>query len=275
VRTITERQSWSKKDLRRRCENLRAVAERRKLATADELAAFWPGGEENTEPGAGAWIYCYASYVRIMGRDEDGSAFQRAKQARLDQALADALACVPESVRCDDGETRTVHPKSYHALRWLDSLDRQLSVVLEQASREVETTADYAVQALAPLAESLCVRLWAWVLTEKGPGLPFDEEQAPEPPEWTKRLTAGDILHLAEAHVRVNHRRNAVIANAFPGEKGGESRLTLAGFLGTVADDLSVRPFDLLRRWSLGELFAQRVTAAQAAREAMKKRETA
>jgi hypothetical protein len=209
-----------------------------------------------------------------MGRDEDGHAFQRQKAAALDHAVADALAAVPERVRCDDGEERGVHPKSYHALRWLDSLDRQLSLVLAEAAREVETTADVAVDALSPLAESLCVRLWAWVLTERGPGLPFEDDDAPEPPDWTQRLTPGDLIRFAEAHVRVNHKRNALIASAFPGEKG-ESRLSLAGFLGTVANDLHTRPFDLLRRWSLGELFAQRVTAAHAQREALKKREGA
>lgn len=272
MRAITEHQPWTKKALRLRCENLRAVAERRKLATPEELAAYWPGGEENSEPGIGAWIYCYASYVRIMGRDEDGTAFQRKKRADLETALTQALASEGETVRFTDGTAQTVYPKSYHALRYLDFLDRTKQVAIDEAASEVDVGAQYAVSALAPLVESLAVREWAWILCDPSPSLPFpDAGQHPEPPEWTRALQAEDILALAHAHVRVNHARNALIAAAFPGEKDGDAGLTLSGFIGVMADEKNLRANELMRNWPLGELFAQKVVAAHAQREAVKK----
>ena len=269
MKIITEYSPWTKRAIRARCVNLRTAAERRGLSNTDELDAYWPGGAENTEPGIGGWIYCYASYVRIMGRDEDGSGFQKQKRAKLEEALTKALSSEGERVRLTDGSVKTVHPKSYHALRYLDFLDRTQRIASEEAAREIEAAEDVTVAALAPLVESLAVREWAWVLCDPAPALPFpDEGEHPEPPEWTRSLTPEDILGIAKAHVQVNHARNALISAAFPGEKGGESGLSLAGFIGVLADEKNLRANELMRNWPLGELFAQRVVAAQAAREA-------
>lgn len=259
---------WSTADVTRRCRELRDVLVRRRVATDEEIAAYWPGGAANQEAHRrGRWIYCYANLIRMMGRTET-----RAHDADIDRTLAAALAAEPQRVECADGVTRAVYPKSYHSLRWLDALDRSV-VDLGRMLLELEDSEE-ATRALmvAPLAESLAVRLWAWTITEGGPDgpatLPFDEAQAPEPPEWTKALTPGDVLSLARAHAEVNARRLRIISEAFPAEAGGSGRLTLSGFLGTAAQELGARPADVLRRWSLGEVFAQAVTAAEAAREA-------
>jgi hypothetical protein len=124
------------------------------------------------------------------------------------------------------------------------------------------------------LVESLAVRLWAWVLCTEGCGLPFtDTEQDPEPPEWCSRLSPRDLIAFAAAHVRVNHTRTAIIAQAFPPEPGEsrQSRLSLAGFIGAYADEKGIQAQDLMRRWSLGSLFAARVVAAEQQREQMRR----
>jgi hypothetical protein len=231
------------------------------------VAAVWPGGAENAEgTGLDGWIWCFAQMVRLMGRSDPA----RETQA-LDAALARQLAAQPLLVPMSDGETRGVYPKSYHALRFLDTLDRETVLVLDRAAEaNVDDLDGSMVVMLAPLAESLAVRLWMWVLTHPEPGLPFDDAgEMPDLPEWTKSVKASDVLALARAHAQVNHHDLQTIAAAFPQTgSNSTSRLTLAGFIGTSADSLGVRPFEVMRRWSLGELFAQRVTAAEAQRAA-------
>ncbi len=169
-----------------------------------------------------------------------------------------------------DGSSVAVYPKSYHALAWCDALDRALHDVGVKAQRLEEL----AVDTMAPLTASLAVRIWAWILTCPEPGLPFDEG-APktDPPTWTETLTPGDILQLLQAHFTVNRERIALVAALFPPDREAQSKLSLSGFLGTVAQELSQRPSDVLRRWSMGEAFAQAVVAAEAAREARERAE--
>lgn len=260
--------AWSTSDVARRCREMRDAVRRRHAASEEEVESYWPGGANNQEANRkGRWIFCYANLVRMMGRTETRDA-----DPAVDRAIAAALAHEPIGVACADGVTRAVHPKSYHALRWLDALDRSLLDIAPMIAALDDSVEATKVLSLAPLAESLAVRLWAWIITTGGAEgaatLPFDEEQSPEPPDWTKALTPGDILALARAHAEVNARRLRIISEAFPAEASGGSRLTLSGFLGTAAQELGARPADVLRRWSLGEVFAQAVTAAEAAREA-------
>lgn len=251
--------------MRRRCADLRTSLLHAHSATEEELAAYWPGGSENSDSkGLGAWLYCWGNLMRFMARQEPAR-----EQALLDVALARQLAAQPMVVPTTGGETRHVYPKSYHALRFLDMLDRELVMLIDRARvADVDSGDGAAVAMLAPLMESLAVRLWAWILTHPAPGLPFDDGgEAPDPPAWTQTLSATDLLSLMRAHAQVNARDLQIIAGAFPQDAGGvETRLSLAGFLGTASDALGVRPFELMRKWSLGELFAQRVTAAESAR---------
>jgi len=261
--------AWTAADLRRRCGDLRRAVVRARVADEDEVARYWPGGAVNTETHRlGRWVFCYANLIRLMGRTE-----QRDADARVDAAVASALSAEPMRVTLSNGTAVAVYPKSYHALRWLDSLDRSVrDLVGLAATAQVDTSDAIKALALAPLVESLAVRLWAWVLTEGSAdapaALPFDEATTPEPPAWTSMLAPEDLLLLARAHVEVNGRRLRIISDAFPSETSSASRLSLSGFLGTAAQELGQRPATLLREWSLGEVFAQAVTGAQAHREA-------
>jgi hypothetical protein len=263
TRAVREHRPWGVRGLKERCTRLKASLLKSRSATEQEVAAYWPGGAENTETGLGAWVLCYGQLMRFWGRTDPDR-----HSARLDAALARQLGREPVQVRCESGRLLTIHPKSYHALRWLEALDRV--TLLTQTSREWALDSDDAKAAamLAPVAESLAVRLWVWALTTDGPGVPFpDTGEAPDPPEWIASLTIHDLLAIAQAHFRVNMEDLAVIAKAFPAEPDAPSRLSLTGFLGVAAEDAGVPASELMRRWTLGELFAQKITAAERARE--------
>jgi hypothetical protein len=208
---------------------------------------------------------------------------------QLSAALADALAEEAVAVEFADGEIRYVHPKSFHALAWLDSLDRQHQRGAQAAAAAAEmvsgglapnvlaeATELNTLLALAPLASSLSVRLWLWILTNEAPGLPFDEAvKDAEPPAWTLNVTPQDLLKVYEAHLKVNQERLGIIARAFPSDGRSESRLPLVGFIGVIASENGQDAKLLMRRHSLGKLFATSVSATEASRaahEAAKKR---
>lgn len=260
--------SWSELHLVERCRGLRGTLLARGEPTAS-LDAFAPGGAENatTDP-YGARV---AEYALLRARVQFLDWRQEQEEARGHAALAAALANAPQSVTLSDGSTVAVHPKSYHALAWCDALDRALQEVGEKAMALEEL----GVRVMAPLTASLAVRIWAWILTCPEPGLPF-EEGAPktDPPEWTTSLTPGDILQLLQAHFTVNRERIALVAALFPPDREAQSKLSLSGFLGTVAQEMGQRPSDVLRRWSMGEAFAQAVVAAEASREARARAES-
>lgn len=252
---------WSGATITERCRVLRGTLHARGLPDA-ELDALAPGGSLNqtTDPLGAVVVW----FGLLRGRWELSEHLQQEKAARAEAALAAALVNAPVPVALSIPEKHAVYPKSYHALRWCDALDGALRDVVA-AAQEAE---DVEVQALALLSESLAVRLWAWILTSPDPWLPFDEGAPADPPAWTMQLTPEDLIALVKAHLAVNRSRIQLVASLFPAEQQQESRLSLAGFLGTVAQELGHRPSDVLTRWSLGEVFAQAVTASQAAREA-------
>lgn len=255
---------WTEATIQERSRVLRlSLLARGEPAAALEACA--PGGAENqVEDALGAAITEYA-LLRAKFALKEWQAEDT--KARAHEALARALSNSPVDVRLTlttDERKFAVYPKSFHALKWCDSLDRALSDVVGKA----QTLEDLDVRAMAPLMESLAARLWVWILTSPDPWLPFDEGRPPEPPEWTGRLAPEDLLALLRAHLEVNRERVALVTSLFPPEREHNSKLPLAGFLGTVAHELGHRPSDVLTRWSLGEAFAQAVVAAQAAREA-------
>jgi hypothetical protein len=209
-------------------------------------------------------------YALLRARREVLAAERAREAARAESAVAAALSGSPVPVQLSEAAAlasgpTAVYPKSYHALRYLDALDAALREVVALA----QSLDDAEVHAQALIVETAAVRVWAWILTHPAPGLPFEEvARDVTPPAWTGHLMPDDLVRLLEAHVEVNHARIRWIAQLFPPERERESRLNLGGFLGTVAQELKQRPFEVMRNWSLVEAFAQAATASQAAREA-------
>jgi len=260
---------WTEITITERCRIMSGSLRARGVPTP-ELEAMAPGGAKNptTDPLGGAIVWFALLRARLEIADHTKEQERRLGQESVAAALASEPVAITLSV---DGAPRAVYPKSFHALRFCDALDHALQGIVAQA----HALEDVDVTALAPLTESLAVRLWAWILTHPAPDLPFDETKRPEPPEWTAQITPDDLLILWQAHAEVNRLRIARIAQLFPGDQARESRLSLAGFLGTIAQELGHRPFDVLRHWSLGEAFAQAVVASQSAREAREAAESA
>ncbi len=252
---------WTVDTITERCRVLSGSLRARGV-TGPELEAMAPSGARNatTDPLGAAVVW----YALLRARFEQEEARRADESRRAEAALSAAMVAeaVPVTLSVADAPT-AVYPKSYHALAYCDALDAALQEVLALAA----STDSAEVRTLGPLTQSLAVRLWAWILTHPEPGVPFDEGRPPHPPDWTTALTPDDLLELLRAHLEANRVRTARIAELFPKERPFDSRLTLAGFLGSVAQELGHRPVDVLRRWSQGEVFAQAAAAAQAARE--------
>jgi len=242
------------------------------------LDAERPGTGTKREDTPLGWL-SYRDWLRDTAREAERPAApvkaSASSDAALDAALSAAVAEKPESVQCSDG-VHYVYPKSYHALEWLCSLDIVHRAALDKAiaAEALQVPEDRAVQHLAPLIRDLHVRLWVWILTHRGPELPFaEDEPLPQAPAWIDALAPQDLMAILRAHQRVNATRLSIIARAFPSDPdvaGGPSRLSLSGFIAAAAAELEPNAARKLRReTSLGQLFATRVAAAQAAREAL------
>lgn len=272
----------TRRDIREACAPLEAALQDLGAVSAEALAALRPG---RTPAGAGdrAWLQYYGElrcrHNVASGSQAAGSGSQgprAADEEEREAALAASLAAEPVRVRCDDGETRAVHPKGRHALGFLSALDQDFRAV----SSAVAQLADHDVTFYGRLTESLAVRLWAWVLCTPGSELPFgDVLDPPDPPRWTEALTLRDIDALYAAHLQVHGRRLALMATWDDPDPDSKHRLPLDGFLGHLALEKGLRPYDVVRRWSLGEHFAASVSAARAQKlaeaRADAKRETA
>lgn len=257
--------------LRAQCEAFleSIIAEGGDRATAEAHA---PGAPENPATGALGWLRYYQQLNRqhavVVGHG--GGSAAGIRETEIDRVLAEAAADVPVMVAFDDGQIRGVYPKSYHALRWLDSLDAQQLGLMEAAAAAMTGDTHNVEQllALAPLMDSLAVRLWFWILTHPHPDLPFDEEHAgAKPPKWTMRASPADRVRVFAAHMEVNHRRIRLMTSYFPSKSGHASRLPLSGFIAHVAEEKGMAVPLLMRKWSLGALFAGVISAGQAARE--------
>lgn len=264
--------------LRERCGSLERelLAQKTTPAVIDDIR---PGGASNPATDAYAWLKFLQRLVALHAGTGSGTAPAKANDAEIEDVLADALADEPESVTCADGSTHLVYPKSYHALRFMDFLDArlQLATSAAQAIAAAGSSREGARAPLfAPLVESLTVRTWLWILTTPGPALPFDDGQEdPQPPAWTTQIAPEDLVRFLRAHHSVNARRLAFLSRAFPPDSAsGDGRLSIAGFLGSFARETGRKPRDLMRRTTLGSLFASAVTAADAhkrARDAARK----
>lgn len=259
------------------CEVLEAELVRRRHVVQAAVDAQRPGGAENPDESALGWLTFNRWLHRTHATAGRASAPSTENDDALERTLAAALTDKPCPVECSDGETRFVYPKSYDTLRFLDQLDVELRVITAEwaVARESASSADAAIESLAPRMEATVVRLWAWILADSRAELPFAEnEPLPELPDWTRRLTPEDLVSILRAHLEVNARRTQVIASAFPpdpDDRGG-SRLTLAGFLGSIAAEHAPgMGKHLLKSIPLAQVFATHVAAAKAQRDAMAK----
>ena len=251
-------------EIKKRCKLLRQQIVDYKLASDEECATYWPGGAENPYRGYDGFIWCFAQFTRLCGRDEEATKRQDSEhmEGMLAEAVAAAAAATPVAVDCSDGETRNVYPKSYVALELLEGLAAVVERTRAIAARALVdmgdgVTDDVALQTLLPVTRSRAVCVWAWVITTEGPGFPWDgDAEAVEPPQWTAALAPEDLLALHHAHQTVNRSRLSIMAAAFPADPGERSRLGLGGMLASYAHEKGRPPREVMRLLSVGEAVA-------------------
>ncbi len=237
-------------------------------ATEQELDAQRPADEAD----ANAWL----SFL-IWVAEQKGTTPTKAERA-LGRVMHEALADVPVQLTLSGGDHIAIHAKSLHALGELDVLDATLRRAGEDLAQlgvavlagELHFADVIETKVLATMLNMQAVQLYAWILATPGPGLPFDEQETdPQPPAWTRTLTGADLEAIVRAHLQVNREDIEFLAAAFPSDGDGvKTRLPLAGFVGSYANEIGEKPRELMCNVSLRSLFAGALAHAQALREA-------
>jgi hypothetical protein len=262
------------------CDLTERALLREKIVIPDVIDAQRPGGADNPDMSPSGW-YRFSRWLErthALGTRSGRAAGSGEARPDVEAAMSAALAEAPESVQCSDGETRYVYPKALWSLQWLALLNEQATIMLgcTLEARRLEVIEDLSVLHLAPLVRAVPLLLYAWILTHKGPGLPFDDD-APltDPPEWTKTLDADDFYKIAQAHRRVNGIRLNLISTFLErdGSAGsGGPAFSVSGFVGAIAGEMEPNAGrDMMRKVSLGQIFATRVASAAASRESMRR----
>lgn len=255
---------WSTRAVRERCERLRVTLAHHPSVSAAELAAYWPGGAENRATrGRGAWLYCYASLFRLMGRSEAAAA-----SGDDQDALLAALAAEPVSVTLSDGSERLCFPKSYLALRWLAHADALLGAMLHSieqipyfASDEQEGLREEAMLGTTELQLAL-----VWAAVHPGVGLPFDERRRLPPiPDEIRDITPLDIFAIIRTYRTANLQGLSALPLLTDGAEGG-NRPSFAMWFSSVASESGLAVDVLMRERPLVQLLSQ-ARLASAARE--------
>ena len=269
--------------LEARCNLLEQSVRASAVVAAEEIDAMRPGGAQNRDPSAQGWLAFFAALHRwhAVGALQTLSA---SRVGRWDaQQMADAQAALsasPLPVSLESVTGKSVYPKSEYACNRIVYLDLAIKFVVEQRLKMIEVP-DQTPDVLAALEdatelESRLVREVAWILTHPGPDVPWPDDGAWEhtPPEWTRALTPFDIIAIQKAHIEVNLRRiNAIAERTRQLAEATEDQMPMAAFLGVMAGELHVQPRELLRRWSLGEVFVQSLVRWESHRRAEDKAE--
>jgi hypothetical protein len=252
--------------LTERCQSLEQALRARNIVSADDVDKARPGGAHNPDPSALGWLAYFAQLHRWHATDmaahPPAGAAGRWDARAMDDMRA-ALAAEPRQLTLDSGRQVAVYPKGEHALNRLAVIGlacewvtvRRLALMDEDQTPDTLAALRAAVDAEAQLtAEFLAI------LTHPGPGVPWAEESRweQETPAWCRDdVSPFDVIAMRRAHLDVNLLRvNAIAERTRHLSAGGSEAMPLAAFLGVMAAELHVRPEDLARRWTLGEVFA-------------------
>lgn len=270
---------WTISGLRARCLRMKDTIEARSLATKEEVAAWWPGGEHNRARTLGGWIVCYGQMCSFVGRRAVTTAEAERRERTMINALRNAPKAVP-LISPIEGQPATlyVHPKGADALWTLAELERVLreTILWREAILQQDPQPPEGMTALGHIARMLARlhAIFAWIVTCPGPGVPYMAhfalpwDLAEEPPAWCTALDAMDLLQLAQAHTEVNLGRLQALpklAPADPAERGHG----WATFFQSYAAEAKIPPAELMAWHPMTGL----LTASALAAEAFQRRE--
>lgn len=262
------RDNWGVDDVRRRCTEYREIlGDAPHCCTAEELAAYWPGGKENPYPGRGGWLYCYGTYRAFLWKLKDAASQGGVDDDARHLALEKALASEPERVELEHVDevgvrlTRSVFQKSFTALMHAMDRDNILYDLTSQYRklRRLGTTPAAELMGRVLVEIAYQHQVLAWLVCSPQPGIPWDEtETRPTPPDWTGHLAPIDLVRIIQAHRRVNGTQ-LQIASVILGTEGGEDRepTSWATIMTTASKQLSRSSRSLMRDEPLVSLVTQ------------------
>lgn len=277
----------TKKYLRAQCQALVQSVQADRLASADDLAAFAPGGARNPGTDVVAWLQWYGTLrawrggPRVDARESTPTTAvdREAREAEIMQALGD----VPETVLLieaplqADGEPHyvTVHPKGWDAVAWLMCVDSRLTHWNTKRA-EYEQRQDDSDLLERISAEIIWLyKLIVWGVTTPDAFLPFDPFTITDDtdlPEWLGALHPIDLARIHAAFTRVQQVRmlslRALMTEPTDGTKPERpSWVTLY----TQLEDAKHIPTNVLMRdHSIPRLMAQAAIAGDTRKRAMK-----
>lgn len=264
---------WGRRDIRRRCQDLREVlAASPELCRAEDLDAYWPGGRENRLPAPGCWIYCFALYVAFLHRlqDQPSTSHEEIQRAALD-AFRDKPVAVELVQQGPDGPVSAmVYPKSYDTISLVDEIDGNVRWLLDQIEQLGQRWGAedqlHRAEAMREVTELQLTQ--AWIATHPGVGAPFDPAgPLPRVPDSVRSWDPLDLLTILRGYMEVNRNRNAVICSSLR-PAGGGAPVSWATLSVAAAKTLHQPVEHLLRNRSLGAWLAQVTLTWSAERDA-------
>lgn len=267
------------RELKEKCAFIRENLLYKKVVTEEDVAAYWPGGEENHGTDLQGWIFCYANYVRFCDRLDSGYAGNTSAADEADRAILEALSDQPVTVELPplngDAEPRrvSVYPKSFVALDWLDKRDRHIAWLVEQRKKLLALPSAVSADALEAVGVETSYQygLIISAVVHPGPELPFDPENLPrETPAWISKLSPVAILRIYEAFVQGNIvRLHSLYVLLKEKDETNHERPSWRTFFATRSEDSSIPTAVLMRNRSLQGQIATAIVAAEARERAV------
>jgi hypothetical protein len=252
--------------LETRCALLERSVLKQPTTNPEKLAAQKPGGAENPDTSAMGWL----SYLQWLSTEFGrGPAQLTGADLRWDgKAIEDMRAALhkePVWVTLQSGRRVGVYPKGDYAIhrlllnqvatKWIIERRVALHLVLDDAP----TPEAVELMRLAIEAEAQLTAEFLAIITHPSADVPWAEDGAWEHPVplWMRgEVTTHDLLVLRHAYMEANvYRLNAIAERTRFFASGGDP-MPLPAFMGVMADELKVRPEELARRYSRGEIFA-------------------
>jgi hypothetical protein len=261
--------------LRRECEAIETVVEVDGAATAEQLAAWRPGGAENPDRDAFAWLSYFKRLHRAHATGEGGAPRAQVIDAEVEQHLLAALEERPVRVELPEREGEEslhVYPKGLTALARLEGIDHVSGWLAEQVELLLIGNAAAHEEPFARALDELAFQqgLAAWIVCSEGSGLPYDPQQTPRPdlPARFRDLDPLVVPLVLRAHHECNGLRIAALRSIVSMPERAQERSRWSIFYASASSKMNRPASELMRDWSLAGLLAQLALAGQAEKDA-------
>ena len=250
-----------RRDLIKKCDQLRSHILNREWASEDEVAEFWPKHNASLDE----WVACFGHLRFIQGRAEAA----QPRFANADQIALAALREEPVTLTLENLTQVSVYPKSFNALLWFHYVDyciafladREdfLKTIIEKELPERQQMPQI-LETLEAISEALGKNLSriAYAATRAGPAT--DTDEAFNPPQEFMDLSPSDIVRIHRAFWEVNLMRTSAMPYLVAPQKAGADRprrMSWSVFGAEMANLFKCDVADILNDKSLVALLAQ------------------